>query len=104
MRHILGLALGLLFYLQGIGITLAEPDRPPSFTNSIGMHFIGIPAGSYQRGSSPRQLQQAREDFERFSGKPFDSAWNRRFLKRETPAHTVQLTKTFYLRTMPTAM
>jgi len=97
MRSLFGLALGLMFGLLAAGMTSAEPERPASFTNSIGMHFIGIPAGSYQRGSNPRQLQRARDDFERITGKPFDSAWNRRFLKRETPAHTVQLTQSFYL-------
>jgi formylglycine-generating enzyme required for sulfatase activity len=63
----------------------------PRFTNSIGMEFVLIPAGSFTMGSQMR----AREIVDLFGG--FEEKW----YKREKPEHIVKIGKPFYLQTTP---
>ena len=66
------------------------------FTNSIGMAFVKIPAGSFMMGSSDADLARMKKDFEQASGKWQDS-WNK-FLKWEQPPHRVEISRPFYLQ------
>jgi formylglycine-generating enzyme required for sulfatase activity len=70
-------------------IKAAEPISPQkTITNSIGMKFVLIPAGSFTMG---RQLSQE-EVAKRYGG---EAKW----FKDEHPPHPVKITKPFYLQT-----
>jgi len=68
--------------------TAKPPPLPEVITNSIGMKFVLIPAGSFAMGSriSPEEVSK------RYGGK---AEW----YKSERPLHEVRLGKSFYLQT-----
>ena len=77
------------FKFELTNITIGEPVPPPEvITNSIGMKFVLIPAGSFTMGS---QIS-AEEVSKRYGGK---AEW----YKSEHPSHEVKIGKPFYLQT-----
>jgi formylglycine-generating enzyme required for sulfatase activity len=84
----------LLLYLV-VGLVSATPglswgQSAKILTNSIGMEFVLIPAGTFQMGSdiSPEEMAK------RYGGK---AEW----YKREHPQHQVTISRPFYLQTTP---
>ena len=77
------------FRFELVKIEVAEPISPQkTITNSIGMKFVLIPAGSFTMGS-----QLSHEEFvRRYGDKEI-------FHKNELPPHHVKITKPFYLQT-----
>jgi formylglycine-generating enzyme required for sulfatase activity len=70
-------------------IKVAEPIPPQkTITNTIGMKFVLIPAGSFTMGSqlSPEEVAKS------YGGKA-------EYFKDEHPPHSVKITKPFYLQT-----
>ncbi|MGD8724188.1 MAG: SUMF1/EgtB/PvdO family nonheme iron enzyme, partial [Desulfobacterales bacterium] len=67
---------------------LKREESPKKITNSIGMEFVLIPAGSFLMGSlfSPKEVAKV------YGGKAED-------YKDERPQHHVEITKPFYLQT-----
>lgn len=61
---------------------------PKSYTNSIGMEFVMVPAGKFMMGSklSPKKLAQ------KYGGTPD-------YYEREHPQHNVKIKKSFYIQT-----
>ncbi|MBU1742286.1 MAG: formylglycine-generating enzyme family protein, partial [Proteobacteria bacterium] len=59
--------------------------KPVVITNSIGMKFVLIPAGSFMMGSPPDELERGRPDV---GG-----------LDEEGPVHRVKISRPFYLQT-----
>jgi formylglycine-generating enzyme required for sulfatase activity len=55
-----------------------EAKPPPTFTNSLGMEFVLVPAGEFRMGSDDPQAQD-----------------------REKPAHLVRITRPFYIGKYP---
>ena len=67
---------------------LKETAKGKTFTNSLGMKFVRIPAGSFMMGSN----LSPEETVNRYGGK---ADW----YKREHPQHRVSLSKPFYIQT-----
>ena len=85
--------LALLFALTPLACALAAPpadQSPQVWTNSLGMAFVKVPAGSFWMGSaeSPDTLAQAFPQLER---KRFTE------LTDEAPVHRVRIRRAFYL-------
>jgi formylglycine-generating enzyme required for sulfatase activity/tRNA A-37 threonylcarbamoyl transferase component Bud32 len=76
---VVGVALG---YWQPWGAEVNAGPKPP-FTNSIGMEFVWIPAGSFEMGSPP--LEEGRHD-------------------DEGPDHNVTITRPLYLASKETTV
>ncbi|PKL75691.1 MAG: hypothetical protein CVV27_14060 [Candidatus Melainabacteria bacterium HGW-Melainabacteria-1] len=74
--------------LTGIALLIlsgAKPPTPPdTFTNSLGMQFAYIPAGSFEMGISQEQTAKLEN--------PAGS-------KTESPRYSVRITRPFYLQT-----
>ncbi|WCM92784.1 formylglycine-generating enzyme family protein [Acidovorax sp. NCPPB 2350] len=68
----------------------AAPAAPPVWTNSLGMAFVRIPAGSFRMGNDEPAASLARD---------YPAMEPRRFadLSDEAPVHTVRITRAFYM-------
>jgi formylglycine-generating enzyme required for sulfatase activity len=75
-----------------VSITLEriEPTPETEFTNSLGMQFVLIPAGTFQMGSG----MSPKETAKRYGG---EAEW----YKPEHPQHQVTISQPFYLQTTP---
>ncbi|MDA8523710.1 formylglycine-generating enzyme family protein [Acidovorax sp. NCPPB 4044] len=83
------LTLALLAWPLAAGAQ-ARPPVPATWTNSIGMPFVRIPAGSFRMGSDESPERLAR-DFPGMEPARLAS------LADEAPVHTVRITRPFYL-------
>jgi formylglycine-generating enzyme required for sulfatase activity len=63
---------------------------PVESTNTIGMKFKLIPAGTFTMGSSPKEIERASSLFG-------NDPWAKERLPTEGPAHEVEITQPFYL-------
>ena len=86
-------ALTLLCVLAPMAFAMAAPPATPApqvWTNTLGMAFVKVPAGSFTMGSdeSPHTLAQAFPQLER---KRFTE------ITDEGPAHRVRIRRAFYL-------
>ena len=85
------IALGLLVCMATAGFlteTVFAERTEPSKRNSLGMEFVRIPAGEYQRGFETNNRRE--HHFHRTH--PYS---NKQSFKTETPAHRVSITKPF---------
>lgn len=74
----------------------AEPPKP--ITNSLGMEFRLIPAGSFMMGSSQADHKRMMADFKRATGRDYLKKWHTH-IRDETPCHKVVISRSFYLQT-----
>src|SRR5262249_35972048 len=63
----------------------------PDYTNTLGMKYKLIPAGTFTMGSS-------QEEIDHFVGTVSDEGY-KRMLQTEGPVHAVEITKPFYMGT-----
>jgi formylglycine-generating enzyme required for sulfatase activity len=89
-------ALPLLTRKQGApkGVPTArerpeEPAVPRIVTNSLGMKFVLVPAGTFTMGSSPEEIARCLA----MNLEP----WQRDCIKSEGPEHEVEITRRFYM-------
>jgi formylglycine-generating enzyme required for sulfatase activity len=81
--------LSLVAILASGSATHAQPQDPPKkeppkhFTNSVGMKFVWIPAGSFLMGSTKEEIER----------QPFDIL----AIRQDETRHKVTLTKGFYM-------
>jgi formylglycine-generating enzyme required for sulfatase activity len=99
---ILGVLLGLLVALTLIYSRTAHTpdspnnpvtpsmkrDLPTSVTNSLGMKFALIPAGTFTMGSPKSEIDRALS---------FRDAWEKDLIPTEGPPHEVEITQPFYM-------
>jgi formylglycine-generating enzyme required for sulfatase activity/predicted Ser/Thr protein kinase len=71
--------------IDTVNTTVITKQTPDSFTNSLGMEFVLIPAGEFMMGAVP-------QDNEAFDNEAFDN---------EKPQHKVRITKPFYMGKYP---
>jgi formylglycine-generating enzyme required for sulfatase activity/tRNA A-37 threonylcarbamoyl transferase component Bud32 len=71
---------------------IVVPQLLPSFTNSIGMEFVLVPAGSFVMGSSDDDMREVLADAKRYR----EDA-NLEWFTREQPQHEVRIAEPFYL-------
>lgn len=99
LKHSRLLTTALLTFLLMVGLLVAPiPASAKTITNSLGMKFVLIPAGSFMMGSTDADLAQMKRDFKAATGEAFKSDWDK-YLKREQPAHRVRISKPFYMQT-----
>ncbi len=105
------LMVSLLFGVVVVAIATVSAQRRPAqpvptpqpsgFTNSIGMEFVKIPAGSFLMGTpDPPSPNCPRDDpfTERNESQECLNAWERsRPHKSETPQHRVTISQAFYM-------
>jgi formylglycine-generating enzyme required for sulfatase activity/tRNA A-37 threonylcarbamoyl transferase component Bud32 len=69
-----------------------KPELAKSFTNSLGMKFALIPAGTFTMGSSS-------EEIKRWLKQVGEGSWQEPLVLSEGPAHPVEITQPFYIGT-----
>jgi len=72
----------------------ADAKLEPTLTNSIGMKFTLIPAGTMQMGSSPGDRERVEKHFQSLGLK---GPLYKEHLDREQPQHEVEITQSFYM-------
>ncbi|MGB9618063.1 MAG: formylglycine-generating enzyme family protein, partial [Desulfomonilaceae bacterium] len=78
--------------LHGIKAALdAYPERK-TYTNSIGMTFVRIPAGEFMMGSLKQEM-----DWLRLTFKKTWRAGHKQWFEDELPLHPVRITRSFYM-------
>ncbi len=94
---------------SSLGVTAAPAvEVPPeaSFTNSIGMQMVQLPAGEYPRGSSAGEVKKLKQeakaqiDAVKKANPNAQLPWLDLFLKyvdNETPQHTVRFSRPFHM-------
>jgi formylglycine-generating enzyme required for sulfatase activity len=70
-----------------------EKGLPPDFTNTLGMTFKLIPAGTFTMGSPREEIDRCLKEFG-------GNDWAAERLPAEGPAHEVEITQPFYMGTM----
>ncbi len=78
--------------LRGLEVALRRPPAQKSFTNSIGMKLVRIPAGDYMMGSLKQEMDWIRLTFKK--------TWrdgHKQWFQDELPLHPVRITRSFYM-------
>lgn len=78
--------------LQGLNLLFESPKKQITYTNSVNMKLVRIPAGEYMMGSPKQELDWLRLTFRRI--------WregHKQWFQDETPLHPVRITRPFYM-------